>query len=254
MKIQFFSFFALLFCLACNSGTDTPPTSTNTAVTESTPVEISYAGNPINRFDQAISNMEKEDSSRTVRANEVLFTGSSSIRMWSTLGLDFDPIPVINRGFGGSTLPEVIHYADRIIFSYHPKLIVLYCGENDISDGATPEQVLNSFKKLDGMIRAKDSTTKLIFISMKPSINRWNLWEKYQKGNAMIQEYINTKDDRYYLDCSTVMLTEAGEPDPSIFVEDKLHMNAKGYEGWKALVRPMVEKVYNESSNKTNNE
>jgi lysophospholipase L1-like esterase len=165
--------------------------------------------------------------------------------MWNTLAQDFDPIPGINRGFGGSILPEVIHYADRIIFPYQPKLIVLYCGENDVADGATAVQVLTSFIQLDEMIRSKLPETKMIYISMKPSIARWKLWEEYSIGNEIIHEYIKTKKDRFYLDCSTVMLLENGEPDPSIFVEDNLHMNAKGYEGWTTLLKPMVEKLYN---------
>ncbi|MFT5765907.1 MAG: hypothetical protein ACI8X3_003345, partial [Saprospiraceae bacterium] len=87
--------------------------------------------------------------------------------------------------------------------------------------------------------------TKMIYISMKPSIARWKLWEEYSIGNEIIHEYIKTKKDRFYLDCSTVMLLKNGEPDPSIFIEDNLHMNATGYEGWTTLLKPMVEKLYN---------
>ena len=246
MKIQFLAIVFACLLLSCNTASEETGKSDSSQQSASPKVETSYTGKPLNRFEQAIRNMEKEDSVRFVQENEVLFIGSSSIRMWSTFHQDFDPIPGINRGFGGSTLPEVIYYADRIIFKYEPQLIVLYCGENDIADGASPEQVFASFKKLDGMIRKKLPETKMIFISMKPSIARWNLWEKYIAGNEMIRKYIETKDDRFYLDCSTVMLLENGEPDPSIFVEDNLHMNAKGYEGWKSLVKPMVERLYNE--------
>lgn len=246
MKIQHFTIAIVLLFLSCNRTSEETSAVQGSPQSEPPQTTLSYTGKPLDRFEQEIQNMEKEDSSRTARENEVLFTGSSSIRMWKTLAADFDPIPAINRGFGGSTLPEVIHYADRIIFKYQPQLIILYCGENDIADGASPEQVLESFKQLDEMIRKKLPKAKLIYVSMKPSIARWNLWEKYVIGNEMIHTYIETKADRFYLDCSTVMLLENGEPDPSIFIEDKLHMNAKGYEGWTSQLKPMVEKLYNE--------
>lgn len=238
--------FLLVFtlCFSCSSNEEQPSNQeeTGTPTTDSEMLELSPTGEPINRFEQAILNMEREDSLRTPKEGEVLFIGSSSIRFWKNLESDFDPIPVLNRGFGGSTLPEVIHYADRILFPYQSELIVLYCGENDISEGASPQQVLETFKKLDGMIRAKLPATKMIYISMKPSIARWNLWPGYAEGNELIKDYLAGSADRYFLDCSTVMLREDGTPDSTIFVEDMLHMNEVGYAGWKSLVRPEVER------------
>jgi lysophospholipase L1-like esterase len=245
MKIQLFAIVTPLLLLTCNSTSEETSAAQGPPQSDLPQAALSYTGKPLNRFEQEIQNMKKADSNRTAQENEVLFTGSSSIRMWNTLAQDFDPIPGINRGFGGSILPEVIHYADRIIFPYQPKLIVLYCGENDVADGATAVQVLTSFIQLDEMIRSKLPETKMIYISMKPSIARWKLWEEYSIGNEIIHEYIKTKKDRFYMDCSTVMLLKNGEPDPSIFIEDNLHMNATGYEGWTTLLKPMVEKLYN---------
>ncbi len=242
-KTILFLFTAFLFS-TCTSSTEKKSSDQTSVKSDSPTIERSYTGRALNRFDQAIFNMEQEDSTRIVLENEVLFIGSSSIRMWKTLREDFDPIPGINRGFGGSTMPEVIHYADRIIFPYNPKLIVLYCGENDIAEDATPEQVFGSFKKLNAMIEKRLPETNLIFISMKPSVARWGLWDKYKAGNKLIKEYIETKNNRVYLESADVMLTESGQPDSSIFIEDMLHMNAKGYAAWKSLVRPAVEKLY----------
>lgn len=207
-------------------------------------VEKSYTGELLNRFEQAIENIEWEDSVRVVMKNEVLFIGSSSIRLWKTLQRDFDPIPVINRAFGGSTLPELIYYADRMIFPYQPGLIVLYCGENDIAEGASPEQTFETFKKLDQLIRTNLPETRMIYISMKPSIARWNLWEQYVSTNEMIRKYLDGQNRRLFIDCSAVMLTESGDPDPSVFVEDQLHLNERGYAGWTTLIRPKVEELY----------
>ena len=164
--------------------------------------------------------------------------------MWDSLSVDFAPIPVLNHGFGGSTLPEVIHYADRIIFKSQPELIVLYCGENDISEGASAQEVLDSYKKLDELISQKLPESHVIYISMKPSLARWNLWNPYKKGNALIQNYLKDKKNRHYIDCSEVMLNENNLPEGSIFIQDGLHMNKDGYERWTNLIRPKVEEIY----------
>lgn len=242
MKNLLLQLILVLSFFACNSEGES--SSQNEATTDQVVVGKSYTGRALDRFEQAIKNMEREDSSRIARADDVLFIGSSSIRFWKNLALDFDPIPTINRGFGGSTLPEVIHYADRIIFSYQPKLIVLYCGENDISEGASPQQVFESYKKLDAMIQKRLPDTKLIYLSMKPSVARWNLWDKYEEGNRLIQEAMIKQANRRYIEVADVMLSENGQPDSTIFVEDMLHMNEKGYAAWKDLIRPAVERFY----------
>jgi lysophospholipase L1-like esterase len=230
---------SLLTIFACGSAEDSSPAAASQSLSPSSP-DTSYTGKPLNRFDEAILAFETEDQSRTPQSDEVLFIGSSSIRKWKTLAEDLDPIPVLNRGFGGSTLPEVIHYADRIIFPYAPETIVLYCGENDIADGANPDQVFQSFQKLDRMIEEQLPNTDLIYITMKPSPSRWDLWPQYQAGDRQISEYIKNRENRYFIDCSPVMLLPSGVPDSSIFIEDMLHMNAKGYAAWKVMIKPIV--------------
>ena len=227
----------LLCLLACNS--DTNSSAAGSAATDPS---------GLSRFEAEIEKMEAEDANRQAQANEILFIGSSSIRMWSSLQRDMAPMPVINRGFGGSTLPEVIHYADRIIFPYEPRLIVLYCGENDISEGATPQQVAKSFIRLDSMVQEKLPDSQMIYVSMKPSLARWNLWSQYQAGNLLIHQYIDKKPNRFYLESSVPMLLQQS-PDSTIFIEDGLHMNEKGYRKWTAYIKPLVRKLYQSQTN-----
>ena len=120
----------------------------------------------------------------------------------------------------------------------------MYCGENDISEGATPEETFESYKKLDELISQKLPETQLVYISMKPSMARWSLWNAYKKGNARIASYLEGKKNRYFIDCAQVMINETGVPEGSIFIHDGLHMNTKGYERWVNLIRPTVEGLY----------
>jgi hypothetical protein len=143
----------------------------------------------IDRFESAVAKFEQEDQEKGYQPEAVLFTGSSSIRMWKTLTEDMAPIPVINRGFGGSTIPEVLHYADRMILPHQPKYIVFYCGENDLSNDETKaKDALSNFKAFHRYLQENLPETRLYFIAIKPSISREKYWPKFQEANKMISK------------------------------------------------------------------
>jgi len=196
------------------------------------------------KFESDIRKFEIEDSIAGLKPGAVLFTGSSSIRMWKTLDADMAPLQVINRGFGGSTIPEVIYYADRIILPHKPDILVLYCGENDISnDETTSDDVLNSFKAFHQYLRKNLPKTQLYFISMKPSISRWTYWPKIQEANLKIAAFIKKRKKYHYIDTASKMLDSSGVVFQDIFIKDNLHMNEKGYAIWTDVMKPELEKA-----------
>lgn len=206
---------------------------------------IVFAQTKPDRFESAIVKFEQEDQEKGYQPEAVLFTGSSSIRMWKTLTEDMAPIPVINRGFGGSTIPEVLHYADRIILPHQPKYIVLYCGENDLSNDDTKAKVaLNSFKAFHSYLQENLPDTKLYFIAIKPSIKREKYWPKLQQANRKISKFISKQDNYFFVDTASEMVDSNGIVLQDIFVDDNLHMNAKGYEIWTSVLKPILEKDY----------
>ena len=180
------------------------------------------------------------DKKQTPPANAVLFTGSSSIRMWVSLREDFPKLNVINRGFGGSHFEDLVFFATKIVLPYRPKKIVVYSGENDISSGQTTENVLADFKAfLD--FRDKDlPKTPVIYISMKPSVLRWAKWAEMKKGNDLIQAESALHKNVRFVDISAQMLGTDGKPMPDLFLADGLHMNAKGYAIWREILAPFL--------------
>jgi lysophospholipase L1-like esterase len=155
------------------------------------------------------------------------------------------PMAVINRGFGGSKIPEVVYYADRIIKPHQPKLLVFYCGENDLANDVTKaKEALKRFKSFEKYMRKNLADTKVFFLSIKPSISREQYWEKMQQANDMIAKFISRKDNYIYVDVASKMLDENGIVLQDIFLEDNLHMNAKGYKIWTSELRPILEKHY----------
>lgn len=192
-------------------------------------------------FEKEIAKFEALEAGMPSPLGQVLFTGSSSIRKWNSLVEDMAPHQVINRGFGGAIVKQVSAYAPRIIYPLQPSMIVLYCGENDISnDSLSAEQPLADLKDFVTLMRHHLPGTKLLFLSMKPSPARWKWWPKFQEGNQLIKEWCQTQDGIRYLDIGGAMLLDNGEVDPSLFVKDRLHMNAKGYAIWTELVREVV--------------
>ena len=170
----------------------------------------------------------------------VLFIGSSSIQFWKSLAQDFPGIPVINRGFGGSALPDSTYYAKQIVWPYQPKLIVLYAGDNDVNDGATPEQVLASFQQFVTRARQGVPGVPIVYISIKPSIARLALWPTMKAANDKIRDWAATQDNIRFLDIAPAMVDAQGKPRPELFRPDGLHMQPTGYALWIAALKPVL--------------
>lgn len=193
-------------------------------------------------FWDEIQNFKKQDSIHPPKKNAILFVGSSSFRKWTDVQNYFPGYTIINRGFGGSSFTEVIHYADDIIFPYHPKQIVIYCGDNDLaaSDTVSAATVFFRFQQLFIAIRRKLPAASIIFVSIKPSTSRQKLMPKMNAANDMIKIFLKNKPRTGFVDVYHKMLKADGMPMDDIFLEDKLHMNAKGYAIWQKEIKPYL--------------
>lgn len=152
---------------------------------------------------------------------------------------------VINRGFGGSSLPDVIRYADEIIFPYQPGQVVIYCGENDLaaSDTVTSQIVFERFQTLFNMIRKQLPEAAVAFVSIKPSPSRAHLLPKVIAANNLIKEFLKGQTKSAYIDVFSAMVDQQGNPKPDLFIGDRLHMNQKGYAIWVEIIGPFLIKT-----------
>ena len=194
-----------------------------------------------NRFEEEIATFEKQDRQEGYQNDFVLFTGSSSIRLWKTLESDMEGLNVLNRGFGGATLRELNMHWSRIAGKHQPALVVLYCGENDIAEGASVEETLEHFHSYMEKYRNTYAEVPLIYIAMKPSPSRMAFWADYQEADELIKAIIEDLPNTYFIDLGSTMYNEAGKLKPEIFEADSLHMNALGYQGWTEKLRPLME-------------
>jgi lysophospholipase L1-like esterase len=195
-------------------------------------------------FYEDILVFKKQDSIAFPPKQAILLVGSSSFTNWKDVQNYFPHFTIVNRGFGGSSISDVIRYADDIIFRYQPKQIVIYCGENDLagSDTVTGKMVYQRFEQLFTLIRSKMPGVPVAFISLKPSPSRWQLNDKMIAANDLIKKYLRKKKKASFIDVYHKMLGADGTPIKEIFTEDNLHMNAKGYVIWQKIIEPYLKK------------
>lgn len=195
-------------------------------------------------FIDEIQQFKDQDIAFPPPANAILFVGSSSFRKWTDVNSYFHGYAIINRGFGGSSLNDVIRYASDIIIPYHPKQVVIYCGDNDLaaSDSINADTVLARFVRLFEIIRMNLPGENILYVSIKPSPSRIRLREKMEQANLLIQTYVSLQQHAAFVDVYHKMLNPDGSIMTDIFLEDKLHMNDKGYAIWQKVIKPYLSK------------
>jgi lysophospholipase L1-like esterase len=196
----------------------------------------------VNFWESSIRKFEAEDRIRPPKPGAILFVGSSSIKFWNSLASDMAPLDVINRGFGGSQLAQVNHFADRIVLPYRPRAIVLYAGDNDLSWpwSKSPQTVLDDLKQFVAIVHTALPDTWIYYVSMKPSPTRWSHWPTEHRANQMIEEFAFTQEHVQFIDVTPPMLDANGKVRRDIFRWDGLHMNPRGYVLWTSIIKPIL--------------
>jgi lysophospholipase L1-like esterase len=193
-------------------------------------------------FQDEIAAFKKQDSIQPPPKGAILFVGSSSFRKWTDVQEYFPDYPIINRGFGGSTFPDLLRYTGDIIFPYQPRQIVIYCGDNDLasSDTVTSLKVYDRFLQLYRTIRAHLKTVEILYVSIKPSPSREKLMPQMEQANQLIGNFLRTQSHAAFADVYYPMLNTGGDPMDDLFLDDKLHMNPKGYAIWQKVIQPYL--------------
>jgi len=190
-------------------------------------------------WEKQMQQFEAEDQTIEAKNNMLLFVGSSSIRFWDNLTEQFPSFNVLNRGFGGAKISDVVYYADQILSHHKPAAIVLFVGTNDLSgrpNDKTPEEVLGYFKLLTEHINVKLPATKLIYLSITPTTSRWHVWPHVQYANELIKKYCQQKPNVTFVDATPHFLNDQQEPNKEFLWWDGTHLNKKGYDIWRKLL------------------
>lgn len=199
-----------------------------------------FPSNPA-RWQQDIHHFEAADSDAGTRRADVVFVGSSTIRLWDLPKFFADlPAAMLNRGFGGSMLSDSVYYADRIVTRYQPRVVVVYAGDNDIEAGVSPRALATDFADFVGRVHARVPNAQIIFISIKTSPARQPLAGAIAEANARIRDYCATDPSLVYLDTTALTRAPDGMPRRELFQADGIHLSAQGYALFSSALRPVL--------------
>lgn len=233
-------------CLACAVATGAVAQAEPRMVS---PAALTVAPSPpspeyqaaMSRWQSSLTAFANADKEKLPGTDGVLFVGSSTIRFWTHLAQDFRQSPVvINRGFGGSTMADCSLFARDLVVRYKPRHVLVYAGDNDLAEGRTPMQVMESFARFANTVRDELPGTRISYISIKPSPSREALLPQIRSTNAMIAAYVHTMANADYIDTFTPMIGEDGRPRADLFLRDRLHMNDTGYRLWQSVISAHV--------------
>lgn len=191
------------------------------------------------QWEDDIRNFEHLDSTEVYSGEAILFVGSSSIRLWTTLAGDMAPYEVIQRGYGGAKLSDLVYYAERIIYPHPCRAIIIFVA-NDIvgdEDDKSPAEVRSLVIELLEIIRLKMPEVPVFYIATTPTALRWKVWPQIREANGLIRELCNTSRNTFFIDTENAYLDENGQPREELFLGDRLHMNAEGYRIWTSIIR-----------------
>lgn len=192
------------------------------------------------RFEKEVTALlSRTDSLWDRQQPAIVFTGSSSIRMWNTLSRDFPEVQILNTGFGGSQASDLLHYLDALVLQYSPAQVFIYEGDNDLAEGKRPRQVLKTLETLTMQIQNEHPRIPVVWIAAKPSISRWHLRGKYRRFNRKLERKARKTPAVDFANVWHPMLNER-RLKTGLFIEDGLHMNAEGYRIWREVIGPKL--------------
>lgn len=196
------------------------------------------------RFADQIEAYLKADQTNPPPQNAILFVGSSIFRLWKNLPEQMAPLPVFNRAFGGSRTAEVLHYMDKIVLPYKPKIIAYYCGSNDINAKVTPQQIAENFKEFVARVHKELPNTKIFFVSINRAPEKMDKWAQVDEANTLVKTFCATNKKLGYIDVNPALFDKEGKPRMELYLPDKLHFQEPAYVEFTAIIKPVLTKAW----------
>ena len=204
----------------------------------------SAASRPTIRFADQIEAFLKEDSVNPPPKKAILFIGSSIFRQWAHLKEQMAPLPVFNRAFGGSRTEEVLEQMDKLVLPYEPRIIVYYCGSNDVNAGASAPDIFLHFKQFCDRLTGRLPNTQVFYVSINRAPQKMSKWDVVDSANALAKRYCNSTKKRGFIDVNPILFDKEGKPRIDLYRDDKLHFKDPAYEEITKIIKPVLQKTW----------
>jgi lysophospholipase L1-like esterase len=201
------------------------------------------------RYESAFRAFEEADRANPPTRGEILFVGSSIFTQWKTVTEQMKPLPVINRGFGGSRTADQLARFDQLVPRYAPKVIVYYCGSNDVRAGPEPESpaaIFARFREFSERAQRALPGVRIVFVTITRSPDRVPRWEQVDHYNALARAYCESHAGHTFVDINPMLVNSDGHPNLERFKSDRLHFPPQTYELLTARLKPVLEKIWAE--------
>jgi lysophospholipase L1-like esterase len=196
------------------------------------------------RFQSAIDNFLESDKVNPPPQRAILFIGSSIFRQWENLKEQMTPLPVFNRAFGGSRTGDILYYMDKVVLSYEPRIIVYYCGSNDVNAGETVDAISRRFREFVSRIHEKLPDTRVFFISINRAPQKQDRWDIVDEANRRVREYCSMDRRLGYIDVNPALFDQAGNPRMDLYQADRLHLKPTAYVEFSTIIKPVIEAAW----------
>lgn len=196
------------------------------------------------RFASSIEAFLTADRTTPPPQQGILFIGSSIFRQWTTVAEDMAPLPVFNRAFGGSRTADILNHMDRIVLPYAPKLIVYYCGSNDVNANVTPAKIAANFREFVERVHRKLPETRVLYVAINRAPQKRKDWDKVDEANRQIAAYCRSDRRLGFADVNPALFDSHGEPRMELYKTDQLHFHPPAYREFTRILRPVVESTW----------
>lgn len=209
------------------------------------------AGEEGGKWAKEFARFDAADAKARPAEGIIELVGSSTFTRWGAgAAKALAPLPVFNRGFGGSQTADVLAAAPRYVIPYKPKVVAYYCGDNDIGAKKGPEATAKGFLDFVALVRKDLPATRFVYVGIKPSPSRWALWAQAQKANDLVKAECTPANGLYFVDLAPGLLGADGQPRPEMYVEDRLHFSEAGNAVLTAALKPVLEKAWADAAGK----
>ena len=200
----------------------------------------------VTRWEPDIAALEALDHRETDPPDAILFIGSSSIRLWDSIGVDMAPWPVVRRGYGGARYRDLCHFAPRLVAAHEPRAIVVFVANDITKPGGSPpvDEVMVDVRATLAGIRGRHPHVPVFFVAVTPTESRWPAWPEISRLNAAIEALAADEAETYFVATADRFLDpDAGRPAPALFREDRLHLSRAGYAVWAEAIAVALAEV-----------